>query len=252
VKKLVFLACLVPLLWACSKGNGTTSGGGGAGGSGYNPTIDPASFVSGVDNPFMPLVPGTVMLYEETTPDGTFVTEFTVTSETKVLMGVTCMVVHDIVTVAGAGGGGGAGGGADVVEDTLDWYAQDTDGNVWYFGEDTKAWEDGIMSTEGSWTAGVDGALPGMVMVGNPAVGEPYRQEYLPGVAEDWAQVLAVGESVTVPAGSYTGCVRTKDWSALEPTVIENKWFCPDVGNVRATVVEGDTGDEVLTDIMPP
>jgi hypothetical protein len=154
--------------------------------------------------------------------------EVTVTGDTKVIMGVTCIVVRDTVSEGGK-----------VVEDTYDWYAQDLLGNVWYFGEATKSYDGGKVSTAGSWKAGVNGAQPGIVMKAIPVVGPPYRQEYLEGEAEDMAQIIGVGESVTVPFGSFIGCVRTKDWTPLEPGMVENKWFCPTIGEVRSEIVEG-------------
>ncbi|MBI4700069.1 MAG: hypothetical protein HY744_02705 [Deltaproteobacteria bacterium] len=234
------MTLVAALLLACSTSSETGQDGGPQGEGGYHPSIDPASFANAIDNPFLPMTPGSVMTYAETDESDTFDITVTVTSETKLIMGVSCVVVHDVVTEAGAGGAGA------VVEDTWDWYAQDTGGNVWYFGEDTTAYDGSTPSHAGSWEAGVDGALPGIVMPANPQPGAPYRQEYYRGQAEDMGQVLALDQSVTVPAGSYTGCVKTKDWSALEPGIIENKWFCPGVGNVRALVVEGGTDEEVL------
>src|SRR5262245_41263074 len=137
------------------------------------PAFDPANFVSGIDNPYMPLQPGTTFVYK-TEATGELVT-FVVTEQTKVIAGVTCVVVHDTSTVDG-----------ELAEDTFDYFAQDKAGNVWYFGEDTKEYEDGkVVSTEGTWHAGVDGASPGIVMEANPQVGDAYNQENAPGVAED-------------------------------------------------------------------
>jgi hypothetical protein len=182
----------------------------------YAPTINPANFVATVDSPLYPLVPGTLTTFE----GGGETIEVRVTSNTKVILGVTCVEVRDTVTVGG-----------EVTEDTLDWYAQDRDGNVWYFGEDTKEYEGGVVvSTEGSWEAGVDGAKPGYVMKAAPAVGDTYRQEYLACEAEDQADVLATDESVTVPAGTYDHCLKTHDYTPLEPALNEEKYYCPGVG----------------------
>jgi len=137
-------------------------------------------------------------------------------------MGVTCVVVHDQLTQQGV-----------LKEETLDWYAQDKQGNVWYFGEATKEFRaHGKVSTEGSWEAGVEGSQPGIIMKGQPVAGEPYRQEYDKGEAEDMGQVVAVDDSVTVPFGSFTGCVRTREWSMLEPGT-EKKWYAKGIGVVR-------------------
>jgi len=142
---------------------------------------------------------------------------------------VRCVVVHDTVSEEGS-----------VVEDTLDWYAQDSEGNVWYFGEDSKEYENGqVTSTKGSWEAGVDGAQPGIVMEASPKVGDTYRQEYYPGEAEDMAKVLNVNESTTVSAGSYKEVVVTEDFTSLEPDVVEHKYFAPGVGFVMGSMVKG-------------
>jgi hypothetical protein len=211
----------------------------GGGGDSYDPSIDPATFVSGVDNKFFPLVPGTVFDYDVQETDETV--RVTVTTQTRVVMGVTCMVVHDVASAGGA-----------VIEDTFDWYAQDGDGSVWYFGEDTTAFEDGATSKEGSWEAGVDGAKPGIVMLGMPKVGERYRQEYFKGEAEDEGEVLSIDAAVTVPYGSFSGCVQTRDFTALDPDVEENKYYCPMVGEVRAMVTKGGAEHEDLIAVTKP
>ena len=198
----------------------------------YKPAIDPANFQSKVDNPYFPLVPGTTRKYEEKGGGETTENEITVTSDTKEIMGVKCIVVHDVVTQKGA-----------VKEDTWDWYAQDKQGTVWYFGEATKEFKaGGRVSHEGSWEAGVNGAQPGIIMPGDPQPGKPFRQEYMPSKAEDMAQIIATNETLTVPAGTFTGCVKTKDWSMLE-SGNEYKWYAKGVGVVRTQA----TGGEVAT-----
>ena len=142
-------------------------------------------------------------VFEETDADGTVQrVEVTVLDETHtVALGIEARVVHDLVTADGA-----------VVEDTLDWYAQDADGNVWYLGEETAEYEDGqVVSTEGSWEAGVDGAQPGIAVPADPEPGTAYRQEYLADEAEDEAVVLSVAEQVEVPTGRYTDALLTRD-----------------------------------------
>jgi hypothetical protein len=188
----------------------------------YAPHIDPANFQAVVDHPYFPLVPGTKLKYVERHGKKTSENELTVLSETKVVQGVTCTVVRDVVRENGA-----------IHEDTFDWYAQDRDGNVWYFGEDMKEFlPHGRVSTEGSWEAGVDGAHAGIIMKARPAVGEPYRQEYSPGNAEDMGQIVAVSVSAKVPYGSFSDCVKTKDWSLLEAGH-EYKWYAKGIGFIR-------------------
>jgi hypothetical protein len=193
----------------------------------WDPEIDPADFVSVVDNSFFTLEPG--MTFSYATDDGAETGKVVVTSDTKVIMGVTTVVVADSVFADG-----------ELIEATLDWYAQDVDGNVWYFGEDSREYEGGVLvSTEGSWEAGVDDAKPGIIMLADPAVGDEYPQEFAPDVAEDRAEVLGLDESVTVPYGSFTGCLKTEDTTPLEPGVREHKFYCPDVGLVLEVDVSG-------------
>jgi hypothetical protein len=237
------IAVVLGLLVAACGGSASPttepSGGSTTAATAYNPAIDPAGFVAGVTNRYLPLVPGTVFHYE--TVGTTETTTMTITGDIRVIMGVTCVVVHDVVMDDG-----------EIVEDTYDWYAQDREGNVWYFGEATTAYDGGQTSTAGSWEAGVAGALPGIVMEANPAVGDAYRQEYLAGVAEDRAEVLALGDSVTVPYGTFQGCVRTKDWTDLEPDFVENKTFCSGAGQVLALTVQGGNEREELVAVELP
>ena len=194
----------------------------------YRPKIDPANFQATVDNPYYPLVPGTTLKYIEKTGNEKSESAVTVTHDTKEIMGVKCVVVHDIVMENGA-----------LKEENYGWYAQDKQGTVWYFGEATKEFKvGGRVSTEGSWEAGVDGQ-PGVIMPGHPQPGEPYRQEYSPGQAEDMGQIVALGESTTVPAGSYSDCVRTEEWSLLD-SLTEKKWYAKGVGVVRTESTAGE------------
>jgi hypothetical protein len=198
----------------------------------YPVTIDPANFVETVDNPYFPLTPGTTWVYEGLSEGEQERNEVTVTDETKVILGVTCVVVRDIVLIDG-----------EVVEDTLDWYAQDVDGNVWYFGEAVQDFEDGeLVSTAGSWEAGVDGAQPGIIMLAEPAVGDSYQQELYEGEAEDKGKVVATGETVTVPYGTFEDVLVTEDINPFEPGKVEQKFYAPGIGLILAEYVQG--GDE--------
>ena len=204
----------------------------------YNPAIDPANFQSTVDNPYFPLVPGTVWKYVEKAGGVTSENEVTVTHDTKMIMGVKCVVVHDVVKEKGR-----------LKEDTRDWYAQDKQGKVWYFGEATREFkEGGAVETKGSWEGGVNGQ-PGIIMQADLTPGKPYRQEYSPNNAEDMGQIVAVNESVTVPAGSFKDCVKTKDWSMLE-SGNEYKWYAKGVGVVQAETSKGEL--ETLVSIKRP
>jgi hypothetical protein len=192
--------------------------------------IDPADFVNVIDNPYFPLTPGTTMVFEGSADGTPLRVESTVTHETKTIMGVECVVVRDREYEDG-----------ELVEDTLDWYAQDKDGNVWYFGEATKKIEDGeVVDTEGSWEAGVDDAIPGIIMWTDPKVGEPYAQEVAPGVAEDMAQIVRTGETVTVPFGTFADVLVIKEWNPLDPGVIEEKSYAPGIGVILEEAIEGE------------
>jgi hypothetical protein len=148
----------------------------GDGGNGPStPPFDANNFASGVTNPFLPWTPGTINFYRGQSEGEIQTDSVEVTNDSKTILGVAVTVVHDRVYTAG-----------ELTEDTFDWYAQDKDGNVWYLGEDTKELENGqVVSTEGSWEAGVGGAQPGIIMWGDPAahIGEEYRQEFSRGVA---------------------------------------------------------------------
>ncbi len=148
-------------------------------GGDHAPTVDAADFVDGVDHPYLPLTPGSSWVYEGVDDGETERVEIEVTDERRTVMGVSATVVRDTVYEDG-----------EMVEDTYDWFAQDLDGNVWYLGEDSSEFEDGeLVGTEGSWEAGVDGALPGIVMLASPEIGDAYRQEFYEDEAEDMAEI---------------------------------------------------------------
>lgn len=200
--------------------------------AGTTPHIDPARFSTTIDNAYYPLPVGARWVYKERGEDGVERDVVTVTSHTRVLMGVTCVEVRDTARLDG-----------ELVEDTRDWYAQDAAGTVWYFGEDTKEYEDGkVATTAGSWSAGVDGAQPGIIMPARPRVGATYRQEHYAGEAEDMGEVLSRSDSATVPTGHYSDVVRTKDFTPLEPNVVEHKYYARGIGLVLAVQVRGGHG----------
>ena len=188
----------------------------------YDPVIDPANFVTTIDNPYFPLVPGTTFIYEDHFGGNFMRDEFAVTHNTRVLDGVTCVEVHDSVFTNGV-----------LTEDTLDWFAQDRDGNVWYFGENTHELEDGLISTiAGTFMSGVNGDKPGIIMEAHPAVGDFYRQEFSLNNAEDFGQVASLNAHVTVPYGSFDHCLKTPETTPLEPDLLEDKFYASGVGNI--------------------
>src|SRR5262245_8727445 len=162
---------------------------------------NPDNFVDKIDNPFFPLQPGTTFTYQST--DGS-VDRMAVTHQTINILGVKCVVVHDQVFVDN---------GKTLAEDTFDYYAQDSAGNVWYFGEDTKELEanGNVISTEGTWLAGKDGATQGIIMEASPKVGDQYDQENAPGVAQDHARVASLNAEVNVPFGIFDDVLKTKE-----------------------------------------
>jgi hypothetical protein len=178
-------------------------------------------FVAGIDNPWLPWKVGTRWRFTGRTADGTEHTVVTVTDRKRVVDGVATTVVHDVVRLDGA-----------LLEDTDDWYAQDTSGNVWYFGEDTKEYDGANVDTSGSWEAGVHGAVAGIAMPAHPEIGAAYRQEFLAGHAEDEARVLATDASARVPHGRFSGLLETEDFTRLEPKADEHKFYAKGIGVV--------------------
>lgn len=208
--------------------------------------VIPTGWTAAVTHPLFPLTPGTVWTFEADTEDGTETIVVEVLAETRMVNGVAATVVWDRVFLEGT-----------LMEDTRDWYAQATTGDVWYLGELSFEMNGAdTLNMEGSWEWGVGGALPGIIMWADPSthVDEPYRQEYFEGEAEDWGMVVDTGVSVTVPAGSFTGCIQTEDWNALENFTesLERKFYCPGVGWVREVPVEDPEESSELVSVVVP
>jgi hypothetical protein len=192
--------------------------------------INPANFQAVVDNPWFPLTPGSTYVYQGVKDGEPSRDVYVVTHDTKVIDGVPCVVVQDQLFLSGALG-----------ENTTDYYTQDRQGNVWYFGEATEELDKNgkVTSTEGSWLAGQDGALPGIYIGANPTVGQGFRQEYYAGHAEDRFEVMSLASPITVPYGSFTDALLTKEWTALEPAVLDHKYYVKGVGEVAELSVSG-------------
>ena len=245
---IVGLTCALAVLTGCGaegRGSGSPDRAGGAARAtalpqGDEPVeLDPDDFTAEVTNSWFPLRPGTRWTYRETTEDGEVVrVVVTATSATReIANGVTARVVRDTVTLDG-----------EIIEDTLDWYAQDREGTVWYLGEDTAEFEGGRITTRaGSFEAGVDGAQAGVIMPASPEVGVTYRQEYYEGEAEDNGEVLALGQRATVPAGQYDDVLQTADTTPLEPDVLEHKYYAKGVGLVLTVDKEAGGREELLS-----
>ena len=198
------------------------------------PPALPETFVGQVDNPYLPLKPRTTLTYKGKL-DGQPATDVvSVTNRTKVILGVTTTVVRDQVFIK-----------RELVEDTDDWFAQDAEGNVWYFGEDTKELENGeVVSTEGSWEAGVNNARAGIFMPAVPKVGQVFKQEDAKKVAEDCSTIVDLNASVKTPFVSSDEALKTEEFSLLEPGVLDNKYYVRGIGLVREQTIQG--GSDVL------
>jgi len=192
-----------------------------------------AGFSARVTNPWFPLRPGSVYRYRGIKDGEPSREVMTVTRRTKTVDGARCVVVSDLLYLGGR-----------LEERTEDWYTQDRAGNVWYFGERTAELDEQgrVRSTSGSWEAGKDGAEPGIFMFARPRVGRPARQEYLKGEAEDHFQIVAVGVTVALPLETFHGALLTKEWTPLEPGVIDHKFYVRGIGTVLEQTVRG--GDE--------
>jgi hypothetical protein len=199
--------------------------------------LNPDDFVEQIDNPYWPMAPGSNWVFTQTDFEGNKERiEITVTNRKKTIQGIEATVVRDVVTQDG-----------ELVEDTFDWFAQDKDGTLWYMGEDTTEYENGKPTTKaGSWEAGRDGAQAGVFLPGKPEVGMTYRQEYRAGEAEDQTKVLSLDEQVEVPQGFYRDVLMTKDFTPLQPKVLEHKFYARGVGPVLVVGVSGGSFREEL------
>ena len=241
---LVLSLALLPSLAGCGGGDGTGTVGADLPQGSERVDLDPARFSTEIDNPYWPMAPGNRWVYREKDGEGGVQrVVVTVTGKTKrIANGIEARVVHDVVSEDGA-----------PVEVTDDWYAQDTEGNLWYLGERTAEYENGrVVSRAGSWEAGVDGAQPGIAMPAKPSAGLAYRQEYYAGEAEDRAKVLSVDEQADVPFGHFAGVLMTKDLVPLEPRVLEYKLYAPGVGPALALDASGASGREELRSFTRP
>jgi hypothetical protein len=206
----------------------------------YAPVVKTSNFVKTINNPFFPLVPGASFLYSGTKDTNQLIKQVIVTKNTRKIMSITCVEVDSTLTVEDK-----------LAEKTVNWYAQDKQGNVWAFGADVKEYSTSgkVTSTKGSWLAGSNSALPGIAMKANPGANLTYRQDYYKGHAEDMAQVLSLSESVTGTSGYYQNVLEIKEWSALQPDIVVNKWYANGVGLIATKMAQGGTEELQLTEV---
>ena len=199
-------------------------------GPGWPKTLHPSDFVARVDNPWFPLKPGSKWFYRGKDDHGHFADKMHVKHKRKKILGVYATIVHDVVLRD-----------KRRREVTNDWYAQDQHGNVWYFGENTKELDrhGHVTSREGSFKSGKNGARPGVLFPGHPRVGQTARQEYLKGHAEDHFKILDTSARVKSHYVSSRHAVETKEWTPLEPGIVDHKWYVRGVGDVKEKTVKG-------------
>jgi hypothetical protein len=245
--------CVCAVLVATAGVACTSTSGGGKGSPGVSPavgtnappggassTFDPSRFSPDVTNPWFPLPVGRTLVYRGTKDEQHAVDYLTVSRQTVKIAGVPCRVVLDKTYLEGKLG-----------ETTRDYYTQDSNGNVWYFGEDTAEIDahGNMVSTEGTWHTGEAGARPGIFMPADPKVGESHAQEYYPGHAQDFFQVLDLSSTVHVPYGRFDSALLTKEWTPLEPGVLDHKYYARGIGTVREVTVTGGHEEFVLVSI---
>jgi hypothetical protein len=229
----IVLVAAIAAMWGSAAGASTSSSA---------PVFDPTNFVSVVDNPYFPLPVGRTLVYTGIKDGQTQRDTVVVTTQTKVILGVTATVVSDIADHDGT-----------VLERTSDWYAQDKQGNVWYLGEDTVHFlPHGKADTSGSWEAGVNGAQPGIVMEADPQIPDAYRQEFFAGQAEDTAWIVARGGTVSVPYGKVRNLLTTLEATRLEPDAYDQKVYGVGIGIVLEQSLTGDNETAQLVSVTGP
>ncbi len=229
---LVALAAMVGIGLIAANGPGAPAGAAPHAGLAPAAGIDPADFTTPVPNPYFPLERGTVSILRGSEDGKRLLNRTTITPWSKMIQGVSTTVVNDVLYEGGA-----------LREKTTDWYAPDNSGNVWYFGEATAVYnkKGQVVSTEGSWQAGVNGAVAGIIMTANPGPTDAYRQEFFKGHAEDQGWIVARHEVANVPYGKVDQVVRSYEWTRLEPGVVSLKLYGPGLGIIREKDVAGGT-----------
>jgi hypothetical protein len=202
-------------------------------------SVDPANFTHPAPNAYFPLREGRMYIYRGTEGGDHLRERLVVTHRDKTIVGVRTTVVLDVLYANG-----------ELAEKTEDWYQADNEGTVWYFGEDTAEYENGhVVSREGSWQAGVHGAVAGVIMPAHPKATDAFRQEFWSGHAEDQAWIVTRFGHVDVPIGALDHVVRSFEWTRLEPRVVSAKFYARGLGIVAERDVAGGTEDLVLVEV---
>jgi hypothetical protein len=234
MKQLFFLSAALLLFAECKKEKERIID------SNYKPDINPSKFTNStkVINFYYPLTPGKKYIYEGQTKDGLERVEEQRLTTTKTILGITCIVVEFKAFLNGT-----------LIEKAIDWYAQDTAGNLWYFGEAVDNYNPNgtLKDHAGSWEAGMDSAQPGMIMPANPRTGMKYREEYYFNHAEDQAEITATGQIVIIPFGTFNNCIKTRNFTELEPDLNENKYYAPGIGLVKEVNIADNTEIKLVT-----
>ena len=238
VSRLAILAAAVATLGGISA---VPASGGGPATSSVEGAVKLGKFDSPKQNRYFPLKPGTVSRYRGSDDGERYRERVSVTHRTKRIQGVTTTVVRDVLRRADG----------SLAEKTRDWYAPDNAGNVWYFGEATATYDERghLESREGSWRAGVDGAVAGKIMPANPRPTVAFRQEYYPGHAEDQAWIVQRNTHTKVPYGTLHHVVRTFEWTRLEKKVLSLKLYAPGLGIVREKDMSGGSEKFALVSV---
>jgi len=197
----------------------------------YNIIVNPANFetINITGNTYFPIIQGTTLHYQgfEEEEDSIMVSVH-FTTQTKEIMGVTCVTIVSNIWENG-----------ELSQESEGWYAQDLEGNVWCFGTNIQEIEDGGEEySDESWEAGINGALPGIMMFNNPFIGVWYRLNYWEDEVEDIAQILSISDSLTVPFGSFNNCLQTAEWNLLEQEEVVHKYYAPVIGLIKTEMVD--------------
>jgi hypothetical protein len=230
--KMAAWGCAVALSAGALTASTATGGVAAPGGSGPGA----ARFDNPKQNPYFPLKPGTVLRYRGSDEGQRFREKLTITHKKRIIQGVRTTVVRDVLRRTDG----------TLAEKTKDWYAADNNGNVWYFGENTATYDEHgkLDSREGTWLAGKDGAVAGLIMPADPKPTDAYRQEFYKGHAEDQAWIVQRNTSVAVPFGTFHHVVRSFEWTRLEKGVVSVKFYARGLGIVRERDVAG--GSEIF------